>query len=313
MTVKASPTPNTSKPNYKRGNSTGVGTKNLHFSVIPCEKDGMKNYSSSDFKRITDWSQTRILVTNDDGIHAEGLAILEAIAHSLSPHVFVVAPESEQSGAGHSLSLHTPLRPQQLGDNRWMVRGTPTDCVLFAFEKVMERKIDLVLSGVNRGSNIAEDITHSGTIAAAMEGTLCGVPSIAMSQGFSMWEANPTVQWDIPRIRGAEVIRSIMAMGIPQGILMNVNFPDCLPEHCTEELRITRTGRRKHGKQLDERLDRKIRPYYWIHWGEEDDHIAHPDSDLTAVAANHISITPINLDLTDYAVMEYMKGNLKIR
>lgn len=262
------------------------------------------------FRKITDWSNARILVTNDDGIHASGLKVIEEIARSLSPHVWVVAPEVEQSGAGHSLSLHHPLRPHQLDERRWMVRGTPTDCVLFAYEKVMDRKVDLVLSGVNRGSNVAEDITHSGTIAAAMEGTLCGVPSIAMSQAFSMWDAQPTVQWDLPRARGAEIVRGIMSVGIPEGILMNVNFPDCSPAECGT-VKMAPTGRRQHGKQLDERQDLKSRPYYWIHWGHEEEDLLHPGSDLACMAKKHISITPINLDLTDYKVMEIMREHLE--
>lgn len=263
-----------------------------------------------EYRKITDWANARILVTNDDGVHAPGLQVMEEIARQLSSHVFVVAPEIEQSGAGHSLSLNTPLRPQQLDENRWMVRGTPTDCVLFAYEKVMDRRVDLVLSGVNRGANVAEDITHSGTVAGAMEGTLCGVPSIAMSQEFSMWEATPIVQWDLPREKGAEVVRQIMGIGIPPGILMNVNFPDCSPALC-QGVRMAPTGRRQHGKQLDERLDRKSRPYYWIHWGDNEQDVLHPGSDLAALRDKYIGITPINLDLTDYEVLEVMREHLE--
>ncbi len=262
------------------------------------------------FNKITDWSNARILVTNDDGIHAPGIKVLEEIALQLSPHVWVVAPEIEQSGAGHSLSLNTPLRPQQLDTNRWMVRGTPTDCVLFAYEKVMDRRVDLVLSGVNRGANVAEDITHSGTVAGALEGTLCGVPSIAMSQEFSMWEAQAIVQWDLPREMGAEVVRKIMSIGIPSGVMMNVNFPDCGPGLC-HGIRMAPTGRRQHGKQLDERKDRRDRPYYWIHWGDNEQDVLHPGSDLACMNEKYISITPINLDLTDYEVMEIMREHME--
>jgi 5'-nucleotidase len=192
-----------------------------------------------------------------------------------------------------------------------MVRGTPTDCVLFAYEKVMGRRVDLVLSGVNRGANLAEDITHSGTVAGALEGTLCGVPSIAMSQEFSMWEEMPLVQWDLPREWGAGVVREIMRIGIPQGLMMNVNFPDCGPAEC-RGIRMAPTGRRQHGKQLDERLDRRGRPYYWIHWGENDaKDVLHPASDLACMREKFISLTPINLDLTDYPVLELMREQLE--
>lgn len=174
----------------------------------------------------------------------------------------------------------------------------------------MDRKVDLVLSGVNRGSNLAEDITHSGTVAAAMEGTLCGVPSIAMSLAFSMWDAAPTLHWELPAQRGAEIVRQIMSIGIPQNILMNVNFPDCPPEDC-KGVRVAPTGKRHNTKQLDERTDAKHRPYYWIHWGDEDKDKEREGVDLSCVAEKYISITPINLDLTDYEVMEWMRGQIE--
>ena len=255
---------------------------------------------------ITDFSNTRILVTNDDGIHAPGLKVLEAIARELSDDVWVVAPETEQSGVGHGLSLHNPLRYQQLGDKRFAVRGTPTDCVLFAHEVVLERKVDLVLSGINRGCNLGEDVTHSGTIAATMEGTLCGVPSIAMSLLFEMDAPNPTIRWQMAEKWGAKVVRQIMAAGIPKGVLMNVNFPDCEPEDC-KGIRVVRSGRRNASKQLDVREDRKGRPYYWIHWSPEAMEVGDTDSDLAVIMQDYITITPINLDLTDYRVLQEVK------
>ncbi len=264
---------------------------------------------SSGFRKITDWSQARILVSNDDGIHAPGLKVLEAIARRLSPYVWVVAPETEQSGAGHSLSLHAPLRPQMIDETHYSVRGTPTDCILFGYEKLLNRQVDLVLSGVNRGSNVAEDITHSGTIAAAMEGTLCGIPSIAMSLAFSMWEAQPQLHWKIAEAMGEEIIRKIMSIGIPPNILMNVNFPDCPPEVC-KGIKPAPTGRRHNSKQLDERLDAKHRPYYWIHWGDEERDMQRPGVDLSCIADHYISITPINLDLTDYKTLEILREYL---
>lgn len=256
-------------------------------------------------RQITDFKGKRILVTNDDGIHAPGLDILRDIALELSDDVWIVAPEYEQSGAGHSLSIHSPLRQVQYEEHRYAVKGTPTDCVLFAHEVLLEQKIDLVLSGINRGHNLAEDITHSGTIAAAMEGTLCGVPSIALSLSFEMDETAPTIRWECPKAHGAEVIRKIMAAGIPQGRLMNVNFPDCAPKD-VKGIRMAYTGRRGGSKNLDVRQDIKGHPYYWVHWG--DDEIKHqPGSDLAAITEKYISVSPINLDLTDYEALEHMR------
>lgn len=262
------------------------------------------------FRTIEDFSKARILVTNDDGVHAPGLEVMEAIARELSDDVWTVAPEVEQSGVGHGLSLHNPLRYQQLAERKFAVRGTPTDSVLFAYEKLLERRVDLVLSGVNRGCNLAEDITHSGTVAGAMEGTLCGVPSIAMSQMFDMDNPNAVVRWEIPRAMGAEVVRSIMRVGIPRGVMMNVNFPDCGPEEC-QGVKVAHTGRRNLSKQLDERLDRKGRPYYWVHWGAEAMETATAGSDLRGIADRYITVTPINLDLTDYKVMEVMRSQIE--
>jgi len=261
-------------------------------------------------RQITDFTGKRILVTNDDGIHAEGLNVLRDIALELCDDVWVVAPEVEQSGAGHSLSIHNPIRPRQYEEKRFSIKGTPTDCVLFAYEVLLKRKVDLVLSGVNRGHNIAEDITHSGTVAAAMEGALCNVPSIALSLSFDMDATTPTVQWQTPVEKGAEVVRRVMQAGIPKGMLINVNFPDCLPD-AVQGIRMAYTGRRGVPKSLDARKDIKGHPYYWIHWGEEK--YAHqPGSDLAAIAEKFISVTPINLDLTEYKVLEHMREGMEV-
>ncbi len=259
----------------------------------------------SELHKITDFKGKRILVTNDDGIHAEGLEALHKVALELSDDVWIVAPESEQSGAGHSLSIYTPLRHRKYDERRYSVKGTPTDCVLFAHEVLLKGEIDLVLSGVNRGHNVAEDITHSGTIAAAMEGTLCGIPSIAMSLSFEMDETAPAIHWETPKAHGAQTVRKICAAGIPKGMLMNVNFPDCEAAQ-VQGTRMAYTGRRGGSKNLDVRHDIKGHPYYWVHWG--DNEVAEqPGSDLAALADKFISITPINLDLTDYKILEELR------
>ena len=171
----------------------------------------------------------RILVTNDDGIHAEGLAVLEQIAKQLSDDVWVVAPETDQSGVAHSLSLSNPLRLRQIEEKRYAVQGTPTDCVIMAVRSVMaEMKPDLVLSGVNRGQNVAEDVTYSGTIAAAMEGTLLGIPSIAVSQAYMAGDRTK-ITWDCALQHAPGIIRRLLEEGIPDGILFNLNFPNVAP------------------------------------------------------------------------------------
>lgn len=254
------------------------------------------------YRKITDWSNTRILVSNDDGIHAEGLGVLESIARSLSDDVWVVAPETEQSGVAHSLTLHLPLRVRQIEEKRFAISGTPTDCVLLALRNLIDKEdkpVDLVLSGVNHGSNLGEDITYSGTVAAAMEGTLLGVPSIALSQAYS--DGAP-LRWDTAQAHGAEVVRKLMAVGLPNGRLYNVNFPEVEPA-AVRGLKVAPQGRRKIGEQLEERIDPKGRPYYWI-GGTRDETGEIQGSDLHFVKENYITVTPLCLDLTDYKAME---------
>ncbi len=260
--------------------------------------------------RIADFSDARILVTNDDGIYAPGLKVLEGIARELSDDVWVVAPEVEQSGAAHSISIHSPLRFYAMEERKFAVRGTPTDCVLFAVEKLFktQKKPQLLLSGVNRGANVAEDITHSGTLAAAMEGTLCGIPSIAMSQAFAMWDPNAVVSWELPEKMGADLIRKVMTAGLPENIFININFPD-LPLADIGNVRVTSQGRRLSGKNLDERLDIHGRPYYWIHW-RDDDEVKEDDSDISALTSGHVTITPLCIDLTDYRMVDILREHM---
>ena len=166
----------------------------------------------------------RILLSNDDGIRSPGLKSLERIARTLSRDVWIVAPETEQSGASHSLTLHEPLRIRRLSPRRFAVRGTPTDCVMLAIHHIIRgRRPSLVLSGVNRGGNIGDDVTYSGTIAAAMEGAILGVPSIALSQ---VVQGNHAVKWATAEHHGPGLLRQLLATGWPPEVLINVNFPD---------------------------------------------------------------------------------------
>ncbi|MCX8500876.1 MAG: 5'/3'-nucleotidase SurE [Alphaproteobacteria bacterium] len=236
----------------------------------------------------------KILLSNDDGIEAEGLKVLTKIAHHLSKDVTICAPLSEQSGAGHSLSLRRPLRLHKRGAKRYAIDGTPTDSVLLAVNKVMTRqRPTLLLSGVNRGGNLGEDVTYSGTIAAAMEGALLGIPSIALSMCANYGSA---VKWQTPLKHGEAVIRWLLELGWPVATVMNINFPDCLP-HEVKGVRVTHQGFRKIGDHLGERTDLYGEPYYWLAPLREE-RSNDPESDIYAVQQNFISVTPLSLDLT---------------
>lgn len=254
----------------------------------------------------------RILVSNDDGIHAPGLKSLEKIARALSRDVWVVAPETEQSGASHSLTLSLPLRVRQVTDRKFAVQGTPTDCVMMGIMHIMKDKApDLVLSGVNRGSNIADDVTYSGTIAAAMEGTVLGVPSIALSQAFGFSD-NPHVKWSCAETHGPRVIRQILAAGWPKDVLMNINFPDVLPKD-VKGIELTVQGKRDQALlNIDGRIDARGNPYYWIGFKRI---LSNPPegTDLYAIYNKRISITPLHLNLTEMGVYADLKKRLSLR
>jgi 5'-nucleotidase len=251
-----------------------------------------------------DLSGARILLSNDDGIHSPGLEGLEKIALSLSDDVWVVAPETEQSGASHSLTLHRPLRLRRIAERRFAVDGTPTDCVLLAINHILkDRRPDLVLSGINNGSNIGEDVTYSGTIAAAMEATLLGVPAMALSQHLGAGEA---ARWDTPLHWGPGVIRRAVSASWPRNVLINVNFPAADPHEVTG-IEVVRHGKRKISDDLTERVDPRGRAYFWIGAlrGEED---VLPGTDINVVIENGIAVTPLELDLTHYPTLETLRS-----
>jgi 5'-nucleotidase len=239
----------------------------------------------------------RILVTNDDGIHAEGLQVLERIARQLSDDVWVVAPETDQSGVAHSLSLNDPLRLREVTPRHFAVKGTPTDCVIMAVRHIMiDAKPDLVLSGVNRGQNVAEDVTYSGTIAAAIEGTILGIPSIAVSQAYGP-QGRDAIHWACAENHAPAIIRRIVEAGIPEGILFNINFPNAAPEAVTG-VAVTVQGRRSAELlKIDARQDGRGIPYYWIAFQRGRTEPA-MGTDLKALSENRISVTPLEIDLT---------------
>ena len=249
-----------------------------------------------------------ILVTNDDGIHAPGLTSLERIARSLSPDVWVVAPELEQSGKSHSLSLSDPLRMRRIDDRHVAVHGTPADCVILAVRKVMPAMPDLVLSGVNRGQNMADDVTYSGTIAAAMEGTSIGLRSIALSQVLGARNRDG-LNYDVAEAHGARVLRKLYGADFGPGTLININFPDCLPEE-VKSVEVTRQGKRDQNLLVvDERVDTRGRAYYWLGFKRERSKPS-PGTDLYAVANRCISVTPLHMNMTQIDAMEILRGRI---
>ena len=187
----------------------------------------------------------RILLTNDDGIHAEGLASLERIARTLSDDVWVVAPEQDQSGYAHSLSISEPLRLRKIGEKHYAVRGTPTDCVIMGTRKILPGPPDLILSGVNSGANIADDVTYSGTVAGAMEGALLGVRSIAVSQAYSYVGEDRVVPYETTEALAPALLKRLVETPLPEGVLLNVNFPNCTPDE-VEGTVVTSQGKLVH-------------------------------------------------------------------
>ena len=239
----------------------------------------------------------RILLTNDDGIHAPGLAVLEDIAKTLSEDVWVCAPAEENSGAGHSLTLHQPVRLREHGHQRYSVTGTPTDSVNLALRKLFADKTpDLVISGINNGENLADDVTYSGTISAAMEGALAGIPAIALSQALRDADhgfASATA-W------AAKVLAPLIDAPMPKRTVINVNFPP-LADDAVRGVRVVRQGFHDYARgSLVEGIDPRGRPYYWF--GLEDvEHTLDHGTDLEAIEDGYISVTPLQLDLTHHA------------
>ncbi|WP_340265285.1 5'/3'-nucleotidase SurE [Sphingobium mellinum] len=244
----------------------------------------------------------RILLTNDDGVHAPGLAVLEEIARALSDDIWIIAPHEEQSGAGHSLTLTRPLRIRQHGEQHYSVTGTPTDAVMMAVGHLMkDRKPDLILSGVNRGANLAEDVTYSGTVAAAMEGAISGIKSIALSQVYAREGMGDTVPFAAARAWGEKVLRPLIAMPASPRMLFNVNFPAIEPE-AVKGIRVARQGFHDVDRtRIVEGTDPRGYRYYWFGLGSSD---AVPEgSDLAAIADGYVTVTPLHYDLTQDGAM----------
>lgn len=257
--------------------------------------------------RETGGQPPRILVTNDDGISAPGLEVLERVARTLSHDVWVVAPETNQSGASHSLTLRRPLRIRNVGPKRYAVDGTPTDCVLLGIQTIQkEGSFDLVLSGVNQGGNLGEDVTYSGTVAAAMEATLFNLRAIALSQEYRSGEPVP---WATAEAFAADLISRLLTEDWARDTLININFPD-RPASEVKGFRATSQGKRKLGDELFERIDPRGEPYVWIGVLREDAN-AGEGTDLEAVADGFVSVTPIHMDMTHQPSLPKLRDALK--
>lgn len=248
----------------------------------------------------------RILVTNDDGIRARGLEVSEAIARSLTDDVWVVAPETEQSGASHSLTLTLPLRLRTIDDRHFAVSGTPTDCVMMASAHLMkDHPPDLVISGVNSGINAADDVTYSGTIAGAMEGCALGLPAIALSQAYNFQDRRE-IHWECAATHGAAVVKKLVETGWPKDVLMNVNFPDCMPDEVAGVEVVAQGVREWQEICIEPRIDMRNNPYFWIGFRRER-FTAKQGTDLGAISVRKISVTPLQLNLTEWKVMQTLK------
>jgi 5'-nucleotidase len=247
-------------------------------------------------------SRPRILISNDDGVHAQGIKALSAELSKIAD-VTIVAPDRERSGASHSLTMDVPLRAHHIEPNRIGVDGTPTDCVLLALKRLLDRPPDLMVSGINRGPNMGDDVTYSGTIAAAMEATLLGVPAIAVSL-----TRNKPGDYDYGPAAAitAQLALVVLERGLPEGTLLNVNIPNAPVEEISG-VEVVRQGKQVYEEAVVEKKDPRGRTYYWIGgqlttWKPDD------DTDYAAVNRNHVSVTPVHLDLTDYTTMEVLRN-----
>ncbi len=239
----------------------------------------------------------RILLTNDDGINAPGLYVLEKIAAQLSDDIWICAPSEEQSGAGHSLTLTRPVRMRQHAERRFSVSGTPTDSVTMALKKILPAPPDLILSGVNRGANLGDDVTYSGTVSAAFEGALAGIRAVALSQVYSKEGVGNDVDFSAAEQWGAKVLRPLLDAPFAPRTLMNVNFPPVAGDQVAG-IRVVRQGFHDYARgSVVEGTDPRGFPYYWfgLHGIE---HTLGSNTDLEAIAGGFVSVTPLQIDLT---------------
>lgn len=243
-------------------------------------------------------TKKKILISNDDGIHSEGI---KALARAMKPlgEVYVVAPDRERSASSHSLTLYHPLRVEEVAKNWYAIDGTPTDCVNLAVNGILKERPALVIAGINKGPNLGDDITYSGTVSVAMEGTLLGVPSIAMSVTAKKdFNFRPAAEF-AKRLAGF-----VLKNGLPKDTLLNVNVPN------TEDVkghRITKQGKRVYGDAVVEKTDPRGKKYYWI-GGDDLGFVHSKDSDFQAISDGYISVTPLHLDMTNHSSLKEIKN-----
>jgi len=240
-----------------------------------------------------------ILLSNDDGISSEGIAALQDVLAGLD-EIWVVAPDRDQSAVSHSLTLQRPLRIEPLGPRRFTVDGTPTDCVNLAINGILPQRPRLMVSGINRGANLGDDITYSGTVSAAMEATLLGVPAIAVSlvgrEPFDFTSAAAFTR---------ELAATVLRERLPPDTLLNVNVP-AGQAHQIKGYALTRQGKRRYGDAIVEKVDPRGKKYYWI-GGDQLDFVDDEGTDFTAVQRGLISVTPLHLDLTNYTSLKQLQ------
>lgn len=262
-----------------------------------------------------------ILITNDDGVGSQGIRILSKALRSVGS-VYVVAPEREQSAVGHAFTLHRPLKFEKISNRVYFINGTPTDCVILGVNRLLPQKPDLIVSGINNGGNMGDDITYSGTVAAAIEGTFLGIPSIAVSlvssRDFGVDSEVETLNSSVKHKKypglqeAARFVKRLAGMvlkkGLPPDTLLNVNVPNILK---AKGVCLTRQGKRVYDNSIQEMLDPRGRKHYWIGGGIPLWHSGE-DADFEAIQKGFISVTPIHLDLTNYSALKYMKNNWRI-
>jgi 5'-nucleotidase len=272
-----------------------AGDALLDFGKVFCHKGPARSLHAQDLPDM------HIMITNDDGIHAPGILALASAIRELG-EVTVVAPDRERSAAGHSLTLHSPLRVFELREGFYAVDGTPTDCVNMGIHSLLPFRPDMVISGINHGPNLGDDITYSGTVAAAMEATLMGIPAIAVS--LATFENNG--HFSAAAAISVRVARLVSSNGLPADTFLNVNVPNCPIEEMKSTL-ITRQGKRSFVGKIVDKTDPRGRKYYWI-GSEEPDFNDEVGTDFHAVNRCHVSITPLHLDLTNYESMKILAG-----
>ncbi|RTZ94318.1 MAG: 5'/3'-nucleotidase SurE, partial [Deltaproteobacteria bacterium] len=240
-----------------------------------------------------------ILITNDDGIESEGLKALKEALATIGT-VAVVAPDREQSTSSHAITLHRPLRVKWVSNELCAVDGTPADCVNLSINGILKSRPKVLVSGINKGENLGDDVTYSGTVSAAIEGTLIGIPSIAISL-----VAREDFMFEAAASFSKKIVKLVLAHGLPKDTLLNINVPN-LPEEEIEGVEITRQGKRVYGDAIVEKTDPRGKKYYWI-GGDILGYREIPGSDFDAISRNRISVTPLKLDLTDYNAMETLE------